>query len=665
MDLFETTYDEYLELCKQANWHNHLYFDLHKPVIEDSAYDALILKIKEIEHKHPEWKLPSSPTMKVGERTTPGFKSYPHTSPMLSLDKAFTEQEVLHFIKRIKQEIEEPKFSIEYKIDGCALAIWYEEGKLTRALTRGDGNLGDDVTSNILATEALPLKLKEPFSPFVELRAEVFMPYSTFEELNTTRQKQGLEPFANPRNATSGTLKLLDSSLVKNRGLQVAVYSASDKQQQIRSLEDSWKFIESQQLPTSGPHLNTQDTRDIIEFMHKAQNDRKSLNFGIDGVVIKLSDYASARKLGSTGQYYRWGIAYKFSPEMATTKLLDIVLQVGRTGVVTPVAILEPVFLDGSLISRCTLHNSDEIARKDIRKGDTVEIVKGGDIIPKIVRVDTLKREKDSSAFKMPLSCPVCGSSLLKEKDEVAWRCTNKTNCVAQVHRRLVYFVSKDAFDIEGLGKRTLEQLVELGKVHKAADLFHLTYEDLLALEGFADLSARKLLQALQERKQISLERLLVALNIAHLGVQGSFALAKAFGSLENLRKAELEEIMRLDGIGKKAAEEIYRSLRAPHPVYDELEALLQAGIEVEFKEGGFNREHPFCNKTFVLTGSLERYTRSSASKLIRERGGIIQSSVSSKTDYLLAGKEAGSKLEKAKGLGICIIDEPTFESRL
>lgn len=665
MDLFETTYKEYLELCRQARDHNYLYFECHAPVIDDLAYDALLEKIKVVEKAHPEWVLSDSPTRRLGEKTTKGFQSMAHRRVMLSLDKAFTLEQLERFDKRIRQEVMDPVYCVEYKMDGLALSIWYEKGRFVRALTRGDGEYGDDVTANVRAMGQIPLELPGCEYPFLELRAEVYMTFEAFEKNNAKRQALNLEPMANPRNAAAGTMKLLDSSLVKERSLSIAIYSAQDDEDRIPNLEASWDLIHHYNLPCIEHHQFVRDMESARLFIESAEKKRATLAYGIDGVVIKLSDYVQAARLGATGQYYRWGIAYKFSPEKAITKLLDIQLQVGRTGVVTPVAHLQPVFLDGSLIARCTLHNSDEIARKDIRIGDVVEIAKGGDIIPKIICVHMAQRNLNSKPWTMPQVCPVCGAALEQAPGEVAWRCIDEYGCPAQRLGRIIYFAKQDGFDIDGLGERTVEQLVDRGMVKDAADLFLITSSELLQLEGFADLSAQKLVQAIQNRKKITLEKFLVALNIKHLGVHMAHSLSKAFGSLEAICHSSLDELMRVDAVGPKVAWSVYTALQPNHLVHQLMEKLLAAGVVVESQTAVMNSSHPFHGKVFVLTGSLHRYTRSQASRLIRERGGGVASQVSGKTDFLLAGEESGSKLEKALLLNITILNEETFEKML
>lgn len=663
MDLFDDTYETYVDLCQQAHYHNKLYFEMNAPIIEDSVFDALIEKIKRIEKNHPEWILPNSPVSRLGEKPTSGFKSVYHKRPMLSLDKVFTLAQVKKFYDKMQQQMPEAAWSLDYKMDGCALAIWYEKGRFTRAITRGNGEKGDDVTANIKALNQLPLTLKGTIPDFLEMRAEVYMTFEGLKLLNEKRQKEDLPLLVNTRNATSGSLKLLDPAQVAQRQLKIAIYSVSDNSNQtISTLEESWKFIEDQKLPSIPRYSICKSFEEMVSFIEQVGHERPFLGFAIDGVVIKLSSYKAWEMLGATGQYYRWGIAYKFSPESATTRLLQIRLQVGRTGVVTPVAELEPVFLDGSLISRCTLHNRDEIQRKDIRIGDTVELVKGGDVIPKIIGVDSSKREPGAIAWEYPTHCPACGSLLVQEEEEVALRCQNVQSCPAQRLKRLAYFVSKDAFDIEGLGIRSIEQLVEVGYVQEAYDLFKITENQLLQLEGFAQLSAKKLVEAISARKEISLERFLVSLNIKHLGVSVASVLAKKYGSFEKLLDANLESLLLIEGVGDKLAESILLSLKEGHPARQIADGLLLVGVRPIVQEVKVvSEDHPFYHKTFVLTGTLKGMTRSTAAEHIREKGGKVSSSVSKATDFLVAGEEAGSKLEKALSLGVKVIDEKTF----
>lgn len=667
MDLFDDSYQNYVDLCEQVHYHNKLYFELNQPVIEDSAFDALIERIRRIEKSHPEWILPNSPIKKVGEKTTQGFRSVSHKRPMLSLDKAFTLVQVRKFYDKIEQQLPSAVWSLDYKMDGCAVSIWYEKGRFARALTRGDGEKGDDVTANIKAIGALPMTLQGSVPDFLEMRAEVYMTFEGLKRLNERRQKQGQSLLVNTRNATSGSLKLLDSSEVAHRELKIAIYSVSnDSYDFIPDLETSWKFIKEQNLPCVPKFSICRSFQEMLQFIHDVEKERDSLDFAIDGVVIKLSSYKACEMLGATGQYYRWGIAYKFSPESVMTRLLNIHLQVGRTGVVTPVAELEPVFLDGSLVSRCTLHNRDEIVRKDIRLGDMVELVKGGDVIPKIIGVDYSKRVIDTKPWTYPSLCPACNSELVQEESEVALKCLNMQECPAQRVKRLTYFVSKDVFDIEGLGERSIQQLVDVGLVQEPYDLFKLTQNQLLQLEGFAEVSAKKLVEAIQARKEISLERFLTSLSIKHLGVSMAATLAKRFGSFEALLEADQAVLLSIEGIGDKLLESIQTSLREDHPVRRLAQGLLNVGVKPLVQQAfEIETDHLFYNKTFVLTGTLKEMTRSKAAQIIREKGGTVSSSVSKATHFVVAGEEAGSKLEKALNLGVTVWDEKTFLSHL
>lgn len=666
MDLFNVSKHSYIELCKEAQWHNYLYFVKNEPVLDDSSFDALIEKIRRIEELHPDWIIEESPIKKLAETTTPGFKQVPHRSPMLSLEKAFTLEHLHRFEKRIRQEVPKPVFCVEYKMDGCALSIWYEKGKFVKAVTRGNGVYGDDVTENIKALRILPECLQGPVPDFIELRAEVYMSFASLEKLNARREQKGLDPLANTRNAAAGSLKLLDSKEVATRGLEIAIYSAHDDPiKELIDLRLSWDFIQNQQLPSVSYHRFVETISQVEAYLQEVQEKRSALPFAIDGIVVKLSDVKQAQRLGATGQYYRWGIAYKFSPQSATTQLLDITLQVGRTGVMTPVATLKPVFLDGSLVSRCTLHNSDEIARKDIRIGDWVVIAKGGDVIPKVLQVEMAKRQSDLPVWNMPKVCPACQTPLIREKGEVAWKCLNSHECPAQILRRLIYFVSKDGFDIEGLGIRTLEQLVDKSMVACAADLFKLTPQDFLGLDGFAQLSAQKLYESIQARKSVSLDRFIAALNIKHLGVSMAEQLAKSFASLPALMQATVEDLDRLDGIGLKAAKAIWSAFQVGHSVRKTLDGLLTAGVNPYWHAKATQAGHLFNHKKFVLTGTLAEFTRSNAAKLIKERGGSVLATVNAKTDYLVVGTEAGSKLEKAQKHNVKILNEAQFKSLL
>lgn len=657
-----TTHKEYEELCDTIWKHNQLYYIENRPIISDIEFDHLLKKLEAIEKEHPEWIYPGSPTQRVMEEASVSFPSATHITPMLSLSNTYTFDEIHDFLKRVEKWNGKAnnRFSLELKMDGIAVSVRYENGILVRGVTRGDGKKGEDITNNIRTIKNLPLKLtgKHPLES-IELRGEVFMTHETFNRLNAEE-----ELFSNPRNAAGGSLKLLNNKEVAKRGLQIVFYGiAEDTLGSITSQEKVLSRIHDMGLPVVSPHAMADSFEDIEAFIHEIEKKRRTLPFDIDGIVIKLDNLNDQRKLGSTGKSPRYAIAYKFQAEKAETILKSITVQVGRTGILTPVAELEPVFLAGSTIARATLHNADEVVRKDIRIGDTVIIEKGGDVIPKIVESKPEYRTKDSVPWHMPDNCPCCGSEIEKVPGEVAYRCPNISGCPVQNLRRFLHFVSKGALDIENIGEKVAEQLMEKQLVSSPADLFSLTEDDLFKLEGFKEKSVQNLLNAIEKSKHTTLDRFIFALGIKHVGAQTAYALAKRAGSIAAIEKMSSEELQAIEGFGEKVASSIvsfFADTENKREVDRLLKHLVLAPISVSSFEG-----HPFEGKIFVLTGGLENYTREKASSLIRERGGEISSSVSKKTDYVLAGSDAGSKLEKAKGLGVTILSEDEFVGML
>jgi len=645
------TREDYEALCNTIWEHNRLYYIEHNPVISDEEFDHLLKKLESLERAHPEWVHPGSPTQRVMEEVSERFPTVQHTIPMLSLSNTYSEEEIEDFIKRVEKWTgkDNNRFSLELKMDGTAVSVRYENGILTRGITRGDGKKGDDVTNNIRTIKSLPLKISEK-SP-LEVRGEVFMSHATFKKLNAERE----ELFVNPRNAASGSLKLLDSREVAKRGLDIVFYGIADET--FSTQEQVLKHIKELGLPVIHPHRTVSSLSEIKTFIDEMENTRKTLPFDIDGIVIKLDNLNDQRKLGTTGKSPRYAIAYKFQAEKAETTLKDITVQVGRTGILTPVAELEPVFLAGSTIARATLHNADEIVRKDIRIGDRVIIEKGGDVIPKVVETLPEYRNKESQPWSMPEACPCCGSEIEKVLGEVAYRCPNISGCSAQRLGRLLHFVSKGALDIENIGEKIAEQLLQKELIKTPSDLFTLKEEDLYTLEGFKEKSVHNLLQAIDKARNTTLDRFIFALGIKYVGAQTAYALAKKAGSIEVIESMTLDDFQAIEGIGSKVASSLVAFFEGHHKeVHRLLSYITLAPIEVAQFKG-----HVFEGKVFVLTGSLENYTRERASSLIKERGGEVSSSVGKKTDYVLAGSDAGSKLEKAKSLGVIILSEEDF----
>lgn len=656
---------DYLELIEEVRKHDHAYFVKARPLISDYDYDQLVNRLKDIEKEHPDWILPNSPTQRVGEMATDGFKQVDHAVPMLSLANTYSKEELEDFVKRIHKWTGQTdiEFCAELKMDGVAMTVLYEKGIYSQAITRGDGKKGDDVTANLKTISALPLQLN--FSPEIfEVRGEVFMPHKSFRLSNQKKEEAGEEPWANPRNATAGSLKLLDPKEVRERNLAIVFYGiARDSSHQVNSQYACHQLLEDSGLPTFAKEhrLKTKSIEELLAFANRVEQERHSLGFDIDGIVIKVDNFALRDELGTTGKSPRWAVAYKFAPEQATTKILEISIQVGRTGVLTPVAELEPVSLAGSTISRATLHNQEEIERKDIRVGDSVVIEKGGDVIPKVVKVDISKRPKDSEPWKMPTHCPICNTPVVHLEEEVAVRCPNN-ECGDQVLRRIAFFASKDAMDIGHLGPKIVEQLVEKGLVKTFADIYALTAEELTVLDGFKEKSIQNLLESIDKSRKTTLPRLILSLGIKHVGEGIAEMLAMHAGDIDTLSKMSVEDLIAIEGIGEKVAHSVVDYFQNPENL-KEIHRLFHLGVTPE--ERKIEKGHPFFGKTFVLTGSLETYSRSEAANLIKERGGKVSNSVGKKTDYVLAGTEPGSKYDKAKELGIPILSEQDFKDFL
>jgi len=663
------TKHEYEELIEEIKRHDKLYYLEATPEITDYAYDQLYKKLEAMEKAHPEWVSSSSPTQRVGDPLRSGFSQVSHTNPMLSLANTYSKEELEDFIKRVHKLLEKKDipFCAELKMDGVAVSVRYEKGKYVRALTRGDGKKGDDVTANMKTILTLPLELDiSPIPDVLEIRGEVFMTHKVFQSLNLKKEEAGEEPYANPRNATAGALKLLDPKEVGTRKLSCVFYGlAEESTASIETQFEVHAFLKACELPSFlKEHIALCHTaEDILTFAEKIEAARKMLPFDIDGVVIKVNELRYHPMLGTTGKSPRFAVAYKFAPEQAETRIKDITVQVGRTGVLTPVAELEPVLLAGSTISRATLHNQEEVERKDIRIGDHVIIEKGGDVIPKVVEVDHKKRPHGTHPWKMPKTCPACGSHIVHEEGEVAYRCINK-DCIEQRLRRVAYFVSKDALDIAHLGEKVVEQLVLKGLVTNVSDIFALTETDLVQLEGFKEKSIKNLLESIEKAKEVSLSRFILALGIKHIGEGTAELLADRSGSIEHLAKMTKDELLEIEGIGEKMADSIIAYFQEPSHL-KEIEKLYAEGVKPHAVKIKINKDHPFYGKSFVLTGTLSEFPRSVATALIKERGGKVIGSVSKNTDYLLAGEEAGSKLDKAKELKVAILSEKEFKDLL
>lgn len=665
-------------LRKEIEKHNRLYYEKNRPVLSDADFDKLLKELEALEREHPELAKPDSPTRKVGGKPQPqsGFKTVRHPIPMLSIDNTYSEEEVREFDERVRRNLnaEEVAYVVEPKIDGVSLSVLYKNGALEYAATRGDGQSGDDVTANVRTIRSVPAKLAARKPPAeMEVRGEVFFTHAKFEAINRGKEKAGEEPFANPRNAAAGTLKLLDVSITAGRGLEFYAHSLGLVRPEgfFETHTAMLEFFEEAGLPVNVQNV-CRGAEDVIRLCRRWAEKKKELPYDIDGLVVKVDSMADRRRLGFTSKSPRWAIAYKFPAERAQTKLLEIQVQVGRTGVLTPVAILEPVFLAGTTVSRATLHNENQIARLDLRIGDTVRIEKSGEIIPQVVEVVAGKRTGREKKFVFPKTCPVCGSKVVRKKKsavtgddelEVAWRCDN-ASCEAQVKERLLHYSARKAVDIEGLGEAIVDQLVDKKLVRRVTDLYRLDRKTLVELERMGEKSADNLLGQIEASKKKGLARVLFGLGIEQVGEQAARVLAARFGSIGALLAAGEEEIRAIPTLGPAVAKSLedFFAIEDNKKTVRELERL---GVDLTEKKIEVRTDSPFSGKTFVLTGTLAVMGREEASKLILERGGKVSSSVSKKTDAVIAGEAAGSKLEDARRLGVQVLSEDEFQKWL
>lgn len=656
--------EDYLKLIEELLFHDKLYYEKHTPEISDYDYDQKLKHVEQIESEHPDWIVSYSPTQRVAERPTEGFVQVAHEVPMLSLTNTYSREEVEDFVHRMEKLLERKNvvFSAELKMDGIACSLRYEKGILVRGLTRGNGVEGDDITANVRTIGSLPLKLRGSPPPVLEVRGEVYMPIHVFREYNEKHEHK----FVNPRNAAAGSLKLLDPKITAKRKLEMICYGiADDEGTLVPTQYEVHDYLKKCGLPVSKDAYvaRCSTTDEVFKFIDFIQKERRSLPFEIDGVVIKVDTLRDHKRLGRTGKSPRWAVAYKFAAEQAETVIHDITVQVGRTGVLTPVAELEPVFVSGSTISRATLHNQDEIDRKDIRIGDTVRIEKGGDVIPKVVEVVFEKRPKQTAPWKMPEYCPACGASVEQKEGEVAYRCTNK-QCGSKSLRRIIFFASKDALDIEHLGEKVVTKLYEMGLVTKISDIYRLVAEDLVDLEGFKEKSIQNLLGSIEKSKDILLTRLIIGLQIPYVGAGTAELLAEEAKTLEGIQKLSYDQLIEIEGIGEKVAHSVLEFFHNPAHI-QEIQELKELGLRPKNVISKKKQHAFFTGKTFVLTGTLHEYTRTEAAEKIKAFGGKVSSSVSKNTDYVLAGEEAGSKRTKAEKLGVPILSEEEFKKQL
>jgi DNA ligase (NAD+) len=655
-------------LRSEIRRHERLYYVLNAPEVSDEAYDRLERELRELEAAFPDLVTPDSPTQRVGERPSEEFPSFAHRIPMLSLDNTYSADELREFQARAFRLIGERElvYTAELKIDGLSTALHYEGGRLVRGVTRGDGVRGDDVTPNVRAIRAIPLRLAGEGVPGrLEVRGEVFLPRSRFEAMNQEREARGEEPFVNPRNAAAGTMKTLDARVVAERGLDIYLYAIAEPEG--TGVRGQWEALERMRawgLKTNPTSRRCRGLEEVLAFCSEWREKRDSLEYDIDGVVVKVDDFALQAELGFTAKFPRWAIAYKYPARQAQTVVRAIDVQVGRTGKLTPVATLDPVFLAGSTVGRATLHNEEDVARKDVRVGDSVLIEKGGDVIPKVVEVVLAKRPPGTVPWSAPASCPICGADAVKPEGEVDRRCTN-ASCPAQIEEGLKHFARREAMDVEGLGDALVHQLVEKQLVRDIADLYHLKEhrQELTALERMAEKSADNLLAAIDASRSRELRRLLFGLGIRFVGERAAQLLARHFRSLDALASASLEEIDAIYEIGPAVADSV-RAWFAQEANRRLVARLAAAGVQTRDADGAA-ASSAFQGMQFVVTGGLERMSRDEAKAAIEARGGRVTSSVSKKTSVVVVGKDPGSKYDKARELGVRCVQEDEFRGML
>ncbi|WP_071396343.1 NAD-dependent DNA ligase LigA [Bacillus tuaregi] len=666
MDL-QTAEKKIIDLRKQLNQYNYEYYVLDKPTVPDAEYDQLLQELGKLEEQFPELVTPDSPTQRVGGQVLDMFHKVTHDSPMLSLGNAFNEDDLREFDRKVRQAVgDQFSYVCELKIDGLAISLKYEEGLFVQGATRGDGTVGEDITANLKTIRSIPLRLKEPMT--LEVRGEAFMPKRSFLRLNELKEENGEEPFANPRNAAAGSLRQLDPKIAASRNLDIFLYSIANMgDSRVTAHSEGLDWLEQLGFKTNKERKTCFNIEEVLKYIEGWAEKRPHLPYEIDGIVIKVDSLSQQKELGTTAKSPRWAIAYKFPAEEVVTTLLDIELNVGRTGVITPTAILSPVKVAGTTVQRASLHNEDLIREKDIRLGDQVVVKKAGDIIPEVVNVLPERRTGEEKEFYMPTHCPECNSELVRIEGEVALRCINP-KCPAQIREGLIHFVSRNAMNIDGLGERVISQLFAEKLIEDVADLYKLTREQLLGLERMGEKSVTNLLSAIEASKSNSLEKLLFGLGIRHVGAKAAKTLAQQFEEMDKLSQATLEELTAINEIGEKMADSIVTFFEQ-----EEVQELLQElkELEINMKYTGAKpaaieqSDSFFFGKTIVLTGKLVEMTRNEAKEKIEALGGNVAGSVSKKTDLVIAGEDAGSKLKKAEDLGIMVWNEERLVEEL
>lgn len=663
---FNSIEEELQYLRTEINRHNELYYQKNEIEISDFEFDQLLEKLKQLEAENPELVTPDSPTQRVGGKAD-GFVSYKHTVPLMSLDNSYSLEDLRDFNERCQRLADgRPlEYVAELKIDGLSVSLHYENGVLKVGATRGDGQTGDDVTNNVRTIKSIPLKLKGKFPEKIEVRGEVFMPRSVFEKINAELEMQGEKLYANPRNFASGTLRQLDSSIVASRQLNMFPYDVwQGNQKPFPTHEENFIWLKEAGFNVNPHRRVCKSFEELVEFIENIQAQRDSLDYDIDGVVVKVNSTALQEEFGSTSKAPRWAIAYKYPALQTTTQLKDIKIQVGRTGALTPVAVLEPILLAGTVVSRASLHNEDETKRLGLKIGDYVLIEKSGEIIPQVLQVVESKRNGSEIDYEFPKNCPICQSDVIRVKGEAVTRCTND-DCPAKIKGRLSYFAARKAMDIEGLGDVLVETLVDKGLVKDVADLYALDVETIANFERMGEKSATKVIEQINNSKERGLQRLLFGLDIRHVGDGYAKRIARQFHTIDNLALATIEQLDDIPDIGLSVAESVYQWFRNPHNI-ELVERLRTFGVKLEIESSGeVQLDERFINKTFVLTGKLESFTRDEAAKIIEDRGGKVSSSVSKKTDFVVAGSDAGSKLTKAESLGVKVLSEEEFREMM
>ena len=648
------------ELTRELEEANRLYYVLDAPTMEDYEYDKKLRRLEELEAQYPEFASPLSPTKRVGGEALSRFEKVEHAVPLESLQDVFSEEEVGEFDRRLRETVRDAAYSVEPKVDGLSVALEYRDGVFVRGATRGDGRIGEDVTENLKTIRSIPLRIDDAPSRLI-VRGEVFMPRVVFEKLNAAREEAGRSLFANPRNAAAGSLRQLDPSIAAERRLDILIFNLQLAEGiEFQTHAQTLDYLKQRHFKVI-PYQLCATAAEATEEIRRIGQERYGYSFDIDGAVVKLNNLADRALLGSTAKFPRWACAYKYPPEIRETVLEDIVVQVGRTGVLTPKAVVRPVRLAGTTVTNATLHNQDFITEKDIRIGDTVKIRKAGEIIPEILSVETEKRPAGTSPYRLPSLCPVCGAPVERDPDGAALRCTG-AECPAQLSRNIAHFVSRNAMDIDGLGDAIVEQLITMGAVRSPADIYFLTLDELKSLWKSGSKAAQKLLAAIESSKNNDLSRLIFALGIRQVGEKAAKVLAKTFGSLDALMQATQEELTQIRDIGAVTAENIVSWFASPQSRHL-ISRLREAGVN--FESTAVQDDGRFAGMTFVLTGALSLFTRDEATEKIEAHGGKAAGSVSKKTTYLVAGENAGSKLKKANELGIPVLSEQEFLSML